>query len=301
MKLRATANLLIWAVATFAQTPAPPPSFEVASVKPADPANTNKYALMFGVGTCSRRDPGQLTCTNSSLLALILTANNLTPYQSDQVVGPPWLDHDKYDVVAKVPPRSTKEQVNAMILNLLAERFGLALHRETRDLPVYELTVAKGGTKMREAEKPAQATQSVPAPTPLDKLPQDKDGLPVLPPGVPRVAVAGNSGVSARTQSIAGLVRLLQSKLDRPVVDKTGLTGTYDFTLAWAPQTTPGGFDSTAAPEPPFGQGVPAAPSPSIPDLLASVESQLGLKLAPVKRPVSVFVIDHANRTPSEN
>jgi uncharacterized protein (TIGR03435 family) len=188
-----------------------------------------------------------------------------------------------------------------MLLNLLAERFGLALHGETRDLPIYELIVAKGGLKMGEAEKPAQTLQSEPGPTPPGQLPRDKDGLPLLPPGVPRMASYGNSGVSARMQTIADLVRLLQSKLDRPVVEKTGLTGTYDFTLVWAPQTTPGGFDSTAAPEPTYGQGAAAAPSQPVPDLPACVERQLGLKLAPAKRPVSVLVIDHVNRTPTEN
>jgi len=142
-------------------------------------------------------------------LELILTANNLTLYQSDQVIGPPWLGHDKYDVVAKVPPGSTKEQVNAMVMNLLEERFGLALHREARDLPVYELTVAKGGLKMRDAERPAETVQPEAGPIEAIRLPRNKDGLPVLPPGVPRLA-SSNSGVSARMQTIGDLVRLLQ-------------------------------------------------------------------------------------------
>jgi uncharacterized protein (TIGR03435 family) len=297
--LTAAALLACATVAVLGQTAAGPSSFEVASIKPADPtnANNNKYAVMFGVGTCNRQDPGRFMCTYTSLLELILMAHNLTLNEADEVIGPPWLKQDKYDVVAAIPRGSNRQQVNAMILSLLAERFGLALHRETRDLPAYELTVAKGGLKMRAAEKPSQGPQSEDDPRPPGRLPTDKDGLPILPPGTPRIANRGSLGVSARMQSIADLVRLLESKLDRPLVDKTGLTGTYDFTLIWPLA----GTDSAVAPEPPYGQGVQAGPSLPIADLLAAVRSQLGLNLVPAKSPVSVLVVDHVNRTPKEN
>jgi uncharacterized protein (TIGR03435 family) len=286
-----------------------PPSFEVASVKPAAPTSLPDfwYGMTGGPGTSN---PGQFTCTHISLRPLLLMGYDLRSYQ---LAGPPSIDGDKYDVVAKIPPGATKEQVNRMLQNLLVERFGLAVHRETRDLPIYEMVVAKGGLKLREPEKPPNGE---PAPV----LPErtaggapasikgslGKDGSPELPPGMRAIfltSMGGSARILARMQTVDALLRSLETYIGRPVVDKTGVTGTYDFNLSFAPDPAKMVYVGLpAAPEPPSGQAGPLdAVSDPVPTLLVALESQLGLKLEPKRGPVDILVVDHVNRTPTEN
>jgi uncharacterized protein (TIGR03435 family) len=294
-----------------AQSPAggAAPVFEVASVKPAAPTNLPDfwYRMTGGPGTPS---PGQFTCTHIALKPLLIKAYDLRPYE---LIGPPSIDGDKYDIEAKIPPGTTKEQFNLMLQNLLVERFGLAAHRETRELPIYELTVAKGGLKMKEPEKPP-AGEAPPAPPepgadgrpPTIKMLRDKDGSMMLPPGAPNMifySLNGVSHVSARMQTIASLLRSLENQLGRAVVDKTGLTGSYDFNMTYAPdRSTMVSIGPPAAPEPPSGQpSTLDTASDPVPNLFAAFESQLGLKLESKKGPIEVLVVDKVNRTPTEN
>jgi uncharacterized protein (TIGR03435 family) len=229
---------------------------------------------------------------------LLLRAYDLKDYE---LLGAPPMDGDKFDIVAKIPPGATNEQVNVMIRNLLVERFGLAVHRETRELPVYELVVAKGGLKMKEVEKP----DGLPAPRTgslLSQMSQGKDGFPELPHGIrPLYALPMSGGlrVSARAVTMAALLTMLKNQIGGPVVDRTGLTGAYDFDLFYAIE----GFRAAAIPvagaEPTSGQA--ADPGDSPPTLRAAFESQLGLKLVPAKGPVEVLVVDHMNKKPTEN
>jgi len=238
---------------------------------------------------------------------LITAAYGLTPAQANLIFGPPSLDKGGYDIVAKIPAGATAEQFYPMLRNLLAERFGLAVHWEQRDLPSYDLVVAKGGSKLREPEKPPGGAQQQPGQpvAPLGQLPTDKDGWPVFPPGIPRINLLMRRGiatahVSARMQTVADLLRMLGSRIDRPVVDKTGLTGAYDFTLDFAPPATM--VNPPAGPEPSPGQaGALDSVSEPAPDLFAALESQLGLKLVSTKSPVKVLVVDKVNDKPTEN
>ena len=151
MTLRTIASLLAWAViCSYAQTTAPP-SFEVASIKPtasSDPARSGR--MTGGPGTSN---PGEFTASGFPLRMLITRAYDLQYDDSNLVLGPPSLDRDKYDIVAKVPLGAKADQLTAMLRSLLAERFGLVAHWEQRELPSYDLVVAKGGSKLREAEK----------------------------------------------------------------------------------------------------------------------------------------------------
>jgi len=233
--------------------------------------------------------------------------------RDEQVIGPSWIGADGFEVVAKVPAGATREQVNQMIRSLLVERFGLTYHMESRELAVYEMVVAKGGPKMKEVKPPEGAPAPVacgPDGGPPNIVP-DKDGGQELTPGVPCMALlrpkaSGERRVSARMQTVAKLDSLIELVLRRPVVDKTGLTGTYDFNLDFASEPPPGGIvparPASADSEPPSGQAGPADPaSDAGPPLAAALESQLGLKLESKKDPLEVLVVDKANRTPTEN
>jgi uncharacterized protein (TIGR03435 family) len=183
--------------------------------------------------------------------------------------GPEWLESDHYDIVAVTPGevRPTRDEQMAMLRNLLADRFKLAFHREQKEFSIYELEVAKGGPKL----KPSTAAPDDPAQLISTVYPQRI----VLP---------------ARNATMGDLASLMQrAMLDRPVVDKTGLTGRYDFDLEWAPDETQ------------FGGEVPAASAdaPSAP-LFSAIQQQLGLKLEAARGPVEALVVDKAER-PSEN
>jgi uncharacterized protein (TIGR03435 family) len=204
-----------------------------------------------------------------------------------QVIGPDWLDSERYDVNATIRPGAAKEEVNAMLRNLLAERFHLSLHHETRDMPVYELTIGKGGPKGLKA--------SVEDPSPLPATPEplqkDKNGLPQLAPGRPSILITSQKGVvrlTVRTSTLAAFANFLtNSQLRLPVVDKTGLTGAYDFVLDFAPELPPS----------PNGQ----QPQADAPGIVLALGDQIGLRLEQRKGPVDVLVVDHADKIPAEN
>jgi len=173
--------------------------------------------------------------------------------------------------------------------NLLAERFRLAVHHETKLLHVYELVVAKNGPKLKEA-----ASSAAPAPPgDLSRIQKDADGFPIIPPGRPGFISSFGPGLqshwTARQQTMAQLVGMLHqpNAVMDPVIDKTGLTRKYDFTLEYKvrlPAGAAGAADDT-----------PGA------SLFDALEQQLGLKLTETKAPYDVVVIDHAERVPSEN
>lgn len=282
------------------------PAFEVASIKPSGPRsvpsigpfpvtlNFNVYKTVGGPGTSN---PGQFTCSNITLKPLLLRAYDLHPYE---LVGPDsMIDSDKWDIVAKVPGGATKEQFKLMIQNLLVERFGLIVHRETRDLPVYELIVAKGGSKLRESVKPVEG-----AAVPVARCAPGKNGLPELPPGAVAVCVlpAGpNTRLAFRAQSLAELLHMMETQIGRKVIDKTGLAGKYDFDLTWSMRQGVVGLGRSADADASAPQTGVLDAEDSGPTLLAAIQSQLGLEFESKKGPAEVLVVDHVNKTPTEN
>ena len=273
--------------------------FEVASVKQHAPASVHYGMVRGGPGTDS---PGQLTGVNITLWNLIRRAYNVKPWL---LSGPEWLDHSGYDVNAKTPSGAGPDQVAPMLQDLLAERFGLVVHWEARDLPIYELTVAKGGVKMKTAEKPGAVAPSGEATSARPQI--DKDGCPALPPGIPRIAawdIGRNTCMSGRTQTLAELAAQVESFLGRSIVNKTGLSGAYDFRLMFVPpgleeaniNGTVGDMHATAlSPE------LAAAATEPAQTLVVAVERQLGLKLQASKGPIKVLVIDKASMVPTGN
>jgi uncharacterized protein (TIGR03435 family) len=310
--------------AAFAQTAENSPAFEVASVKPAAPITGNMIRVMMRGGPGSP-DPGQITYSNVTVKNVLMTAYGVKGFQ---ISGPGWLESERYDIVAKLPRGATKAEFMVMLQNLLAERFKLALHREKKDLPMYALVVGKNGPKLKESvEEPAPKEGdapkvSGPADDPLPgaamrRLPMGRDGFPVLPPGAGRGGMmislsSGNAHMAANGQTMAGLAEMLSNQMDLPVVDMTGLTGKYDFTLTFAPEGGVGlRLPAGIAPPPPAGPppgesggGMPAASTPdaqSSPNLFTALQEQLGLKLEQRKGPVDLLVIDHLEKAPVEN
>jgi uncharacterized protein (TIGR03435 family) len=197
----AIANLIWMACcAAFGQNaapvPAPPPEFEVATVKPTPPS---KDGSMY-VGVVP--DPAFLRITGMSLENLIEWAYDLKPFQ---LLGPDWMKHESYDVVAKMPAGAGQEQVPAMLQTLLERRFQLKFHREPKVAPVYALVVSSGGLKIH----PSKSTQ-----------------------GGKSEWQGGH--MEAHAYPLASLASSLQGWVDRPVVDETGVQDVFDFTLDWA-------------------------------------------------------------------
>jgi uncharacterized protein (TIGR03435 family) len=293
---------LAMASATFAAA-AQTLSFEVASVKPTAPSPDGRVRFMVrgGPGTS---DPGQITYQGRSLKDLISSAYGV---KSFQVSGPGWLDTERFDIVAKIPEGTTKEQFNVMMQNLLAERFKLVVHREKKDFPLYELTIAKGGPKLKPSTEDPSAAAGPPPPGPP---PIGKDGFPQVPAGRPAMMMnflpGGQRRLMAMVQPVSTLADMLSNLMDGPVIDKTGLTGKFDFTLEFTPEQGFGAGPLGAAPppQPPNadpGQPAGLAAADQLSGLFTALQEQLGLKLERKKGPLDVWVVDRAEKVPAEN
>jgi uncharacterized protein (TIGR03435 family) len=238
-------------------------SFEVATVKPSDPQSKGRWIRMQSLN--------QFTARNHALKTLIAAAYNVSPKAISG--GPAWIDSDRYDIQARTPGtvRPTLDEQMAMLRQLLADRFQLTFHQERKELPYYALTVAKKGPKL------AASTIS-------------PDATPEGPPPLVFVLSPQGASLPGRYATMTELTSVLQrAALDRPVVDKTKLTGRYDFNLEWTPDETQ------------FGGTGPWENHPAeFPDLFSALQKQLGLKLEATKGPIQILVIDHAQH-PSAN
>jgi uncharacterized protein (TIGR03435 family) len=265
--------------------------FEVASVKLTAPKASAAEKMSGGPGTS---DPEHFSFPNATLKQLLLRAYGLREYQFS---GPSWLGSTLVDILAKVPPGTTQEQFNAMLQNLLVERFNLTFHHEAKEILVYEMTVAKNGLKLKESDLKAKPPERDSDGRLVLGKP-DKDGLPQLPPGstLPLIARTTNgiTRMTGRSDSLSDLASFLGPGLSHPIVDKTGLTGKYDFKLAFSSE----GFGPPRLASPSPLSDTPTEPGPS---LLKAVEDQLGLKLEPKKDLVDILVVDHIDRVPTEN
>src|ERR1700722_18001316 len=192
-------------------------TFEVASVKPSPPVPPTG-GVYFGParGGPGTPDPGQIVWSYARMKDLLMTAYDAKNYQ---VIGPAWLDTERYDVIANVPAGATQEQVNVMWQNLLAQRFGVVLHRDSKEFQVDELVIAKSGHKLKDtAQDPA-------APLPPGP-PQMKNGE-LLSPGLVLTVFPGANGTArihavARAQPMSALTARLGGQLNLPILDKTG-------------------------------------------------------------------------------
>jgi uncharacterized protein (TIGR03435 family) len=267
------------------------PKYDVATIKPSPSSSEGRVMMMF--------NPDGVSISGVPLQMIVREAFHV---EEDRIVGAPgWVKTNRYDIQAKVAPEDAPkleklkiDQRQSMLLPLLVERFNLKYHHETRELPSYALVVAKGGPKL----KPSAVPDTPPNPKPPDAgpTPAPGDGPGNNPPRR-MLRLMGPGHLEAEGGNTEMLARVLSQQLGRTVVDRTGLTGLYDYALQWtpddAPPSGPGGGDGG----PPHNEGGTDAAGPS---LFTAVQEQLGLKLQSEKGQVDVIVIDHID-LPSEN
>jgi uncharacterized protein (TIGR03435 family) len=301
MKVFAGAIALIFAAGACAQSDAAL-TFEVATVKPSPPVG-NGPMMMGGRGGPGTPDPGRFATFNLPLKLLLSRAYGVKDFQ---VTGPGWLESERYDITAKVPPGTTKEQFNVMLQNLLIERFKIELHRDQKEVPIYTLTVGKNGSKLKETTLPPSAFEppapGATLPPPPPPRPGEPARMPTDRPGLRMMFNGSKMQLTAVGQTAAQFIDLLSRQVGRPIVDKTGLAGKYDFDLEFAPETGAGAARMLPVAPPgggPGGDGGGPASDP-LPSLVTAVQ-QLGLRLEAGKGPVEMIVIDKAEKTPIEN
>jgi uncharacterized protein (TIGR03435 family) len=261
--------------------------FEAASIKPADPSLP---------GSRMATQPGHVEITGMPIRMLLRNALQVQDYQ---IIGvPDWVNSERVSIVAAIPQGTLPRAIPAMMANLLKDRFKLAMHRETREMPIYALVVAGRQGRLGpnltatspECQKEIAARLGDVAGRPDGP---GRSGPPDFSKGAPCGFMTTTAGLSMGSgQSLQGLVPLLTNAAGRPVVDRTGLTGLYDFTLRWA-------FDPTQGAGPLAGRslGSPVAASdPDAPTLFTALQEQLGLKLDSQRAPMDVVVIDHIER-----
>jgi uncharacterized protein (TIGR03435 family) len=260
MKMIIAALLAVSGWTVFAQAPAVPggsgAAFDVATIKPTPPdAKAGRYITMQGTN--------RFVVKYYTLKLLIAAAYNLSPKVISGV--PAWADSDHFDIVALTPgeTRPSQPQQMAMLRTLLVDRFGLRFHREEKEFSIYVLEVAKGGPKLKDSAAPASD-----------------------PPQLVSTVYPDHVHMPARNATMADFTYLLQrALLDRPVVDRTGLSGRYDFDLDWAGDETQ------------FGGELPVAPADAqAPPFFTAIEQQIGLRLEATRGNVDAFVIDRAGQ-----
>ena len=302
------------------QTTPPKPSFEVVSIKPSPPN--------LGIrGGGPRGD--RFTMSGASLRMLLQMAygrstnNGPVGGQLQIIAGPAWIDSDRYDIQAKADCSGgalSREQMQLMLQSMLEDRFQLKAHMETRELPIYNLVVAKDGAKIKPSADQAPTPASLAGPLqPCGPAPAIPAPPPLPPPGqrggpfdpntpLPRgamVMMMNPSGMTMRATSapIGNLIGLLQQSVGRPIIDKTDLKGLFDFQLQFSPEGLtlpgpPGGLGPGPGAGPIGPAGTPAAADP-VPSLFTAIQD-LGLRLESSKAPVEVLVVDSAQK-PTEN
>jgi uncharacterized protein (TIGR03435 family) len=245
------------------------PSFEVASVKAA-PEVTDGSVAMNCTGGPGSANPSRLTCSHAALALLVTRAYDIPFYQ---LKAPEWMlwggSRGGYDVVAKIPEGTTRDQFKLMLQGLLIERFHLAVHHEMRDYPQYSLVPGKGRSK----------------------LTRSPEGLSDARPMVTDF-IDSQMRLTARHSSMRNLANFLSTQMASPVVDHTGIDGEYDFILEFAPDPRWRGIlESRSATD----------YTKDAQNLFSALQDQLGLKLETTKAPLAFMVVDHAEKTPTEN
>jgi uncharacterized protein (TIGR03435 family) len=282
--MRITIAIIVVATAqgSFAQS-MPRPAFEAAAIK------LNRNCAM-GARSGGMTSPGRITVECGELRDLILTAYeiyggkaNPASFRMQVLGGPAWIESDRFDFTLKAEGNATIAQMyGPMLQALLEDKFRLRLHRETREAPVFLLTVAKGGAKLKAAEEGSC----------LSTRPADGARLPAC-----GVKADPHGRIDMFGVTMANLSTQLGMRLDRDVIDKTGLMGKFDIHLEVSPAELAGRYVA--------GSSVSQADSASAADLtgpsiFSALEQQVGLKLEPAKGQVTVLVIDSIER-PSAN
>jgi uncharacterized protein (TIGR03435 family) len=272
------------------------PSFEVASIKPHVSDNQPGVRVMMGSGP--NADMSRFHASNVTAKMLIATAYNVKEFQI--AGGPSWINSNRFDVDAKVedsmaarlqklPREQQQAQQALMIRSLLLTRFALEVTRATKEGPVLALVVAKGGPKLKEV--PALDPKAPPGPPPVMPAPGT---VPTPAPGQSfMMMINGLATLAANAQKMTNLVNQLSLMLQRPVIDQTGLIGTYQYTLQFTPPNMMG-------PKGLLSDDADSSSDSNSASIFTALEEQLGLKLDSTKGPIDTITIDHIEE-PSEN
>jgi bla regulator protein blaR1 len=257
--------------------PATRVAIEVASIRPSDPASCKAYPIVD-----NHNDRYDMKCVKPRFL--IQLAYNVRDFQT--LGGPGWLASAQYDIAVKIESspetsapekdiatrtdeerRTRGDRFRVVLQSLLADRFQLKAHRETKELPVFLLKTAKGGPKLKAGTL----------------APEISGGLNV-----------GRGSLAGKQTAVSFLAQALSQIVARPIVDQTGLIGKYDFELKWSPDQS--------SPNSVIGEPLPPSPSasPNLPNIFTALQEQLGLKLESARGPVEVIVIDRVEK-PGEN
>ena len=275
-----TVSLIILAgVSVFSQSASAPLTFEVASIKP-NSGDDHRIGLQILPG-------GGLRTTGTPLRFLITFAYDVRDFQVSG--GPAWINSERFDIMAKgegaaatdapVDPRqmtdaqmkTASQQLREKLRALLADRFQLTIHHETKEQSVYALVVGKGGSKLQVSESKANE----------------------------RRMMMGRGRLEGHGVPLDMLTSTLSNQLGRPIIDRTGLAGYFNIKLEWTPDPGQGTGGPFGGPPPP-GVEAPPAPDPNGPSIFTAIQEQLGLRLESEKGPVELIVIDHVDK-PSEN
>ena len=225
------------------------PAFEAAVIKPNNSGQG---------GSSSRGTRGQILMTNQPLRQLVQRALDIKPFQLET---PAWTETLRYDIAAKYPENSKPEDRPRMLRTLMEDRFGLVFHVETRDMPGYELVVAKGGFKLQPVDAGNGPSQN-----------SNSDGKTVK--------------IKMERLTMPFLATFLSGEVGSMIVDRTGLAGAYSFEMQWAQERL--GANEKADVE-------------NDPSLYQELQEKLGLKLQSAKVPTPIYIVDKLNRTPSDN
>lgn len=262
--------------------------YEIASIKPNKSITYNRPIMNYTADG--------FIATGVPLIMFIQSAYGI--FDTDRISGAPaWINSERFDIDAKMDSSIVDALKNLspadrtlarqhMLQSLLAERFKLIIHRDTKELPAYTLVIAKNGSKLQEG-KPGDTYAN-----------GYRDGGGRGGPGT--IQLKGRGALVAQGAPIANLAGMLSWLLGHNVVDRTGLSGKYDFTLQWTPEEGESPMLSSPSVGVSNDQPAPVPPDPNGPSLATALQEQLGLKLESKKVPVEIIVIDHAEK-PSGN
>lgn len=263
--------------------------FEVATIKPSPPGAQGAASAGLHL------DGAQATWTAIDLKLYLGMAYRLRNYQ---ISAPDWMTSGRWDISAKLPTGADPKQIPEMIQVLLRDRFRMKMHRESRDLPVYALTLGKGELKMKVS--PVEATDSGERSIGVSATPSGTGTMIRYNNGA--YMVIGDNKFEGRKISTAIMADSLARFADRPVIDTTGLKDTYDFTMEFSPEDFRAMMIRAAV-----AQGTPISPdllklADAAPgDTIVNAVEKLGLKLEPRKAPIEMLIVDEASKTPIEN
>jgi len=262
--------LILLSVAALAQTP----QFEVVSIHPSPPPDPHGFRVGCNGGPVGYGDPSLFRCQNIGPSSLVSMAFALKSYQFQT---PEWMKDVRIDISAKIPEGTAKDQFPLMMKSLLVERFKLAVHWEKKEMTGYDLLLAKGGPKFKESKGEPEGDD----PAWDQKL--DEEGYPVLPGNKSRMAGSYDHSTQRwANEPVDSIAHMLEGRLGGPVDNATGLTGKYNMLLHWVADR-------------------PSAEDLHGPPLLQALQDQLGLRVQKKKVMVDVLVVDHMEKTPTEN